>query len=62
MRTIIRHCHVTILMRSQYPDGTGVSTINLTGTIHAKVLDASGQSRRGRPVTIFWQKHLPDAQ
>jgi class 3 adenylate cyclase len=54
--------HVTILMHSQYPDGTGVSTINLTGTIHAKVLDASGQSRRGRPVTIFWQRHLPDAK
>jgi class 3 adenylate cyclase len=53
--------HVTILMHSQYPDGTGVSTINLSGTVHERVLDASGNSRRGRPVTIYWQKNSKDA-
>jgi hypothetical protein len=52
--------HVTILMHSQYPDGVGVSTINLSGTVHEKVLDASGNSRRGRPVTIYWQKTSKD--
>ena len=53
--------HVTILMHSQFPDGTGVSTINLSGTVHEKVLDASGNSRRGRPVTIYWQKNSKEA-
>jgi class 3 adenylate cyclase len=52
--------HVTILMHSQNPDGVGVSTINLSGTVHDKVLDASGNSRRGRPVTIYWQKNSKD--
>ncbi len=48
---------VKIVMQSQKPDGTILSTANLTGTVHDRLLDASGQFRRGRPATLNWQRN-----
>jgi len=45
---------VTILMHSERPDGTAVATINLTGSIHAGNLEASGKFVRGRPASLDW--------
>jgi serine/threonine protein kinase len=50
---------VKIEMRSQKADGTPVATINLTGTLHDGLLDASGRFLRGRTATLNWHKNPP---
>ncbi len=48
---------VKIVIQGQKPDGTVLSVANLTGTLHDKLLDASGKFLRGRPATLNWQKN-----
>jgi class 3 adenylate cyclase len=48
--------NVTIEMHSEKPDGAPVATINLTGTLHGQLIDASGSFLRGRPATLDWRK------
>jgi serine/threonine protein kinase len=50
---------VKIEMRSQKADGTPVATIDLTGTLHDGLLDASGRFLRGRTATLNWHKNSP---
>jgi len=47
---------VTIEMHSQKPDGTIVVLIDLAGTLHNGLIDASGSFRKGRPATLKWRK------
>ena len=39
-------------------DGSRLATIDLTGTVHDGVIDASGSFRKGRPATLNWRKNL----
>lgn len=39
-------------------DGSRLATIDLTGTVHGEVIDASGSFRKGRPATLNWRKNL----
>jgi len=48
---------VKIEMHSKKPDGTPMATINLTGTLHDGLIDASGAFLRGRPATLNWHKN-----
>ena len=43
-------------MHSQKPDGTIVVLIDLKGTLHDGLIDASGSFRRGRQATLEWRK------
>ena len=47
---------VKIEMHSQKPDGTIVVLIDLEGTLHNGLIDASGSFRRGRQATLEWRK------
>lgn len=47
---------VKIQMHSEKPDGSPVATINLVGTLHDSLIDASGSFLRGRPATLNWSK------
>jgi class 3 adenylate cyclase len=47
---------VKIEMHSQKPDGTIVVLIDLEGTLHDGLIDASGSFRRGRLATLKWRK------
>jgi len=47
---------VKIEMHSQKPDGTIVVLIDLKGTLHDGLIDASGSFRRGRQATLKWRK------
>ena len=47
---------VKIEMHSQKPDGTIVVLIDLEGTLHDGLIDASGSFRRGRSATLEWRK------
>ncbi|MGO9602949.1 MAG: adenylate/guanylate cyclase domain-containing protein [Candidatus Binataceae bacterium] len=47
---------VKIEMHSQKPDGTIVVLIDLEGTLHDGLIDASGSFRRGRQATLEWRK------
>ena len=49
---------ITIELHSERPDGSSVSTIDLTGTVRDGQIDASGKFRRGRPATLNWHKDL----
>ena len=48
---------VKIEMHSQKLDGSVLATIDLTGTVHEGLIDASGKFRRGRPATLNWHKN-----
>jgi class 3 adenylate cyclase len=48
---------VKIAMQSQNHDGTILAMANLTGTLHDRQLDASGNFRRGRSATLNWRKN-----
>ena len=48
---------IKIEMHSEKPDGTIQSLIDLTGTVHDGLIDASGKFRRGRPATLNWQRN-----
>jgi class 3 adenylate cyclase len=50
---------VKIEMHSEKADGSRIVTIDLSGTLHDKVLDASGTFRRGRSATLNWHKNSP---
>jgi hypothetical protein len=47
---------VNMVMQSQKHDGAVLAMIDLTGTLHGRLLDASGTFRRGRPATLNWHK------
>jgi class 3 adenylate cyclase len=47
---------VTIEMHSEKADGSSMATINLTGTLHDRLIDASGSFLRGRPATLNWRE------
>ncbi|HTZ98813.1 MAG TPA: adenylate/guanylate cyclase domain-containing protein [Candidatus Aquilonibacter sp.] len=47
---------VRIEMHSEKPDGTVVVSIDLAGTLHDGLIDASGSFRKGRPATLQWRK------
>jgi class 3 adenylate cyclase len=47
---------VTIEMHSKKADGSPVATINLTGTLHDRAIEASGSFLRGRPATLNWRE------
>jgi len=53
---------VTIEMHSQNPNGAVLAMIDLTGTLHDRLLDASGKFRRGRPATLNWRKKSRTSQ
>jgi hypothetical protein len=48
---------VKMEMHSQKADGTPLATINLTGTLHNGLIDASGVFRMGRTATLNWHKN-----
>jgi class 3 adenylate cyclase len=52
---------VKIEMHSEKADGSRIVTIDLTGTLHDQLLDASGTFRRGRSATLNWHKNSPTA-
>jgi hypothetical protein len=53
---------VNMVMQSQKHDGTVLAQIDLTGTLHDRLLDASGKFRRGRPATLNWRKKSRTSQ
>ncbi|MGA8012325.1 MAG: adenylate/guanylate cyclase domain-containing protein [Candidatus Acidiferrales bacterium] len=53
---------VNMVMQSQKHDGTVLAMIDLTGTLHGRLLDASGKFRRGRPATLNWRKKSRTSQ
>jgi class 3 adenylate cyclase len=52
---------VKIEMHSEKADGSRLVTINLTGTFHEQLLDATGTFLRGRSATLNWHKTSPTA-
>jgi class 3 adenylate cyclase len=47
---------VRIEMHSEKPDGTVVVMIDLAGTLHDGLIDASGSFLNGRPANLQWRK------
>jgi class 3 adenylate cyclase len=52
---------VKIEMHSEKADGSRLVTINLTGTLHDQLLDATGSFLRRRSATLNWHKSSPTA-
>jgi class 3 adenylate cyclase len=52
---------VKIEMHSEKADGSRLVTIDLTGTFHDQLLDATGTFRRGRSATLNWHRSSPTA-
>ena len=50
---------VKIEMHSEKADGSRLVTIDLTGTLHDQLLDATGSFRRGRSATLNWHRSSP---